>query len=83
MPLTSDQTESLVRSALHGSPLQRASALFELVKAIADPKGETDRYDCALDAMRAIDPQTLEYEEWFKRRVASSENTDIAEEVTA
>ena len=83
MPLTSDQTEFLVRTALHGSPLQRASAIFELVKAIADPKGESDKYDCALDAMRAVEPQTAEYETYFKLRVSSEVKTDIAEKITA
>lgn len=70
--LTPEQTETLIDTILSGPSIERPSALFNLVKAIADPNGDRDRYDCALSAMRVVDPLTQEYEAWFQGRVATA-----------
>lgn len=71
-PLSSEQTERLIHIILSGATAERASALFELLKAVSDPGGDRDRYECAVDAMRATDPLTPEYEIWFQGRIADS-----------
>lgn len=68
--MKTEETEALVSEILHGRTLEKPSALFELIKAVADPNGDANRYDVALDAMRAIEPQTKEYEKWFQTRTA-------------
>lgn len=72
MPLNPDQVEDLVQTILHGPTIDRASALFSLIGAVSDPEGDKSRYDCALSALRATDPQTVEYEAWFQDRVAAA-----------
>lgn len=69
--LASAQIENLVHTILGGSTIERPSALFELIKAVCDPEGDKDRYESALDALRATDPLTQEYEAWFQGRTAS------------
>lgn len=69
--MRTEETEALVSEVLHGPTIEKPSAFFELIKAIADPNGDAARYDVALDAMRAIDPQTKEYEAWFQKRSAA------------
>lgn len=69
-PLTPEQIESLVTTALSGPAIERPSALFNLIKAVSDPSGNKERYEWALEAMRVIDPQTVEYDAWFQARVA-------------
>lgn len=65
-----EQAESLVSTILHGPTMNRATALFNLIKAASDPKGDQTRYWMAEEAMRAIDPQTKEYEAWVEKRIA-------------
>lgn len=80
MPLTLEQTEALVQTILHGPTIQQPSALFELIKAVSDPRGDRHKYDCAINALRAIDPQTREYDqEWFRKRAASPVRVDFVE----
>lgn len=68
-PLTPEQIEHLINTVLSGPTVEKASALFELIKAVADPEGDQDRYECALKALRTTDPLTKEYESWFQGRV--------------
>lgn len=76
-PLTPEQVTQLIDTILSGSTLDKASALFEVIKAVSDPSGDADRFECAVEAMRAIDPQTREYEAWFQGRVSSSSQARI------
>lgn len=68
--MTAEQTEELVRTILHGPTIERPTALFDLIKAASDPKGDPARYWVAEEALRAINPQTKEYEAWLAQRLA-------------
>lgn len=70
MSLTPEQVESLVNTVLSGPAIERASALFNLLKVVSDPNGNAERYEYAIEAMKAVDPQTREYEAWFQERLA-------------
>jgi hypothetical protein len=83
MPLTSEQIEILVHTVLHGPAVDRPSALFDLVGAVSDPGGDASRYEYAETAMRAIDPQTKEYEAWFQGRIAVAVGQRLRPNVTA
>lgn len=83
MALTPEQTETLVNTVLHGPTAQQASALFELIKAVSDPKGNKRKFDCAIDALRAIGPQTLEYEAWFDQQVTRPVRASFSSSVAA
>lgn len=70
MALSPEETEILVNTVLHGPSAQQASALFQLIKAVSDPRGNRRRYDTAIEALRVIGPQTTEYEEWFDQQLS-------------
>lgn len=82
-PVNAEQIEILVHTVLHGPAVDRPSALFDLVGAVSDPCGDATRYEYAETAMRAIDPQTKEYEAWFKDRIALAVGPRLRPNVTA
>lgn len=71
LPLTPEQAEYLVNTVLSGPSIERASALFNLVKTVYDPNGDADHGESALNLLRAINPLTKEYEQWHQERTSS------------
>lgn len=72
-PLTPEEAGNLVNAILYGPSINKASALFTLLKIVSDPHGDSDKYESAISLLRATDPLTKEYDAWFQGRINSAE----------
>ena len=65
--LNPEQATKLVDVILDGPTVDRPTALFELLRAVADPMGDDDRYDLALSALRETFNRSACHENAFQK----------------
>lgn len=58
-----DHSVSLVKNILIGGPIEPADALLKLIASIADPQGDKEKYELAMNAIREVYPHTRHFED--------------------